>query len=341
MFISKNDAALVIGSARGWVHGTATSGNAPYINGKRAVIHRFDPNDTQFADALVSSAVVWLRNAPAPPDHTVTFSFGGSLSKPTLSRAISAESLKHETKWTRFPATSQARLHTTEPKLSDFFKIKRGIATGNNKFFILSDEEISKAKLPLMAFRPILPSPRYIDGDEVQADSKGNPCLDRKLFVLDPRLPEKEIQQSMPTLWNYLKAGKEQGIHETYLCRHRKLWYAQENRPAAPIVCTYLGRSDAKSGRPFRFLLNHSKATVANVCPAMYPTPVLAEALASDKGLIRKVWKVLNQLTPEQLLSEGRVYGGGLHKMEPRELANVSATTIAALLNETSVKLSA
>ena len=27
-------------------------------------IHRFDPNDVQFADALVSSAVVWFRNKP-------------------------------------------------------------------------------------------------------------------------------------------------------------------------------------------------------------------------------------------------------------------------------------
>ena len=29
-------------------------------------IHRFDPNDVQFADALVSSAVVWFRKAPPP-----------------------------------------------------------------------------------------------------------------------------------------------------------------------------------------------------------------------------------------------------------------------------------
>ncbi len=37
-------------------------------------------------------------------------------------------------------------------------------------------------------------------------------------------------------------------------------------------------------------------------------------------------------MAPEQLLSEGRVYGGGLHKLEPRELANVDATAIAELI---------
>ena len=41
---------------------------------------------------------------------------------------------------------------------------------------------------------------------------------------------------------------------------------------------------------------------------------------------------MLNRIDPEQLLGEGRVYGGGLHKLEPRELANVDAKEIAALL---------
>ncbi len=294
-------------------------------------IHRFDPNDVQFADALVSSAVVWFRKASPPKDHSVTFTFGGSLFEPTLSRTVSARALAQEPKWTRFPV-ADVRTRSGISTISDFFKIKRGVATGHNEYFILSEDDINARGLPMEAFSPILPSPRYVTEDEVKADRHGNPKIERRRFLLDTKLPEDEIKHRFPALYDYLEEGKARGLNEGYICQHRSLWYGQEIRPPAPIVCTYLGRGDTKSGRPFRFILNGSRATVANVYLAMYPTPVLSRAITRDPGLIRRVWQVLNEITPDKLLSEGRVYGGGLHKLEPKELANVPVPAIAALL---------
>lgn len=294
-------------------------------------IHRFDPNDVQFADALVSSAVVWFRNAPPPRDHKVLFTFGGKLDDPTISKMVSVSALGEERKWTRFPAAN-VRTRSSIPTISDYFKIKRGIATGNNEYFILSAEEIAKRNLPIQCFRPILPSPRYMHCDEVEGDAEGNPLLGRRLFLLDPDYSEQEIEARFPSLWAYLEEGKSKKLHEGYICSHRNRWYSQEIRPPAPIVCTYLGRGDSQSGRPFRFILNQSKATVANVYLAMYPTPTLSAALVRDPSLIRGIWRILNRITPEQLLGEGRVYGGGLHKLEPKELANVPVPEIAQML---------
>lgn len=301
-------------------------------------IHRFDPNDVQFADALVSSAIVWFRNEPPSADHEVKFTFGGTLCEPRISRRISARSLVHEPKWTRFPV-ADVRSRPDIPTLSDFFQVKRGLATGDNSFFILSEEEIAARNLSMEVFTPILPSPRYLEHDEVVARTDGSPDIDRRLFLLDTKLSEEEIQRRFPSLAAYLAEGKAKGLQERYLCKHRALWYAQEERPPAPIVCTYLGRGDAKSGRPFRFILNGSRATVANVYLALYPTRLLALELGRDPGLLRKVWKALNDVSPGVLLGEGRVYGGGLHKLEPRELSNVPAAFVTDLLPRGTVAL--
>lgn len=215
--------------------------------------------------------------------------------------------------------------------LSDLFAIKRGIATGDNRFFVLTPEAVREQQLPFECLRPILPSPRYVCEDEIAANDEGEPILERRLYLIDCRLPESAVKERYPTLWNYLQKGVGT-VSEGYLCRHRKVWYYQEEREAAPIVCTYLGRSDAKSGRPFRFILNHSKAIAPNVYLLMYPKPWLGRMMGQDPNLIRQIWQILNQMPTESILGEGRVYGGGLHKLEPKELGNVDASLLLEVL---------
>ncbi|AFZ14888.1 Site-specific DNA-methyltransferase (adenine-specific) [Crinalium epipsammum PCC 9333] len=296
-------------------------------------IHRFDPIDVQFEDALVSSAVVWFKKAKPPANHIVEFTYGGSLTKPNISQIVLLKELREKTKWTRFGLVYNGNGSTSKSlKLSDLFTIKRGLATGANQFFILTPNQINSYQLPFEFLKPILPSPRVLSFDEIEADSEGNPLLNRKLFLLACDLPLSAVKIKYPSLWEYLQMGVEQGISDRYLCKHRSPWYAQEKRPPSPFLCTYMGRQSSGRGRPFRFILNHSMATATNVYLMLYPKPSVAKALSDKPELLKQVWQALNQISNEMLMGEGRVYGGGLHKLEPKELGNALAEKFIEVL---------
>ncbi len=288
-------------------------------------VHRFDPEDVQFGDALVSSAVVLFRNQDPPSDHAVQFTEGGSLRRPLAQRRVRARQLHPPRKW------GNVARHMDEPRaggvtLGDLFTIKRGVATGGNRFFILPDEAIRERDLPRHMFIPILPSPRFLDEDEVRADAEGTPLLKKRLFLLNCSLPEQRVEAQYPALWRYLLSGIPD-VAERYLCRHRSPWYSQENRPPAKLLCTYMGRPSPKNDRIFRFILNHSLATAANVYLLLYPRPAVGRAFWRP-DLIRTVWALLNETSVQSLARQGRVYGGGMYKLEPGELAQVPADSL-------------
>jgi len=297
-------------------------------------IHRFDPAESQFDDALVSSTVVWFRKAVPPTDHCAEFTFGGTFESPHVSKRFSLSELARTPKWTRITNSREGGEGGSGVKLSDLFNVKRGLATGANNFFILTPEKIKEYNLPTKFLIPILPSPRYLKDDVIKRNTKGNPIVENSQFLLSCNLPSDRVKREHPSLWKYLEQGMKEGIHERYLSQHRRPWYVQEDRPASPFLCTYMGRHDSPKGSPFRFILNASKATAANVYLFLYPKPPLARLLAQHPDLTVKVWEGLKKISPESLVSEGRVYGGGLHKMEPRELANASAETILRVVPE-------
>jgi len=296
-------------------------------------IHRFSPDDVQFGDALVSSAVVWFKNEAPPQGHRVRFSFGGSLINPSREKEYSVDVLKEEKKWTSLPRIgSRNGDRDSRFVIADFFDVKRGIATGANEFFVLSPSEVQSWGIPATFLIPILPSPRYLKSDLIESNKDGIPRTERYSFLFSSEMPENYIQAEFPQVWRYLVEGRRHGIPERYICRNRKPWYLQERREAAPFLCTYMGRTNGNgASRPFRFILNRSKAIAANVYLMLYPKPWVRKALQSNSGLADTVWHVLQSIPVDTLLGEGRVYGGGLHKLEPKELLNTPADDLASL----------
>jgi adenine-specific DNA-methyltransferase len=297
-------------------------------------IHRYDPDELQFDDALVSSAVVVFRNTTPPDGHQTLFSFGGTLAEPKQQNRLDSEELRRERKWTRLGHLRAKNDKAANPDfvtMSSLFRIRRGIATGNNRFFILPLPQAREQGIDLNFLKPILPSPRYLLQTVIEADEYGYPRLEKPLALIDSELPEDQIHDLCPALWNYLQTGIAQGIDQTYLTKRRTPWYHQEQRQPAPFLCTYMGRSLANS-KPFRFISNRSRAIATNVYLLLYPIGALSAFLNQGRKQHEIVLHLLEEIKLEVLIDEARVYGGGLFKLEPAELGRVSADSIIKAL---------
>lgn len=57
-----------------------------------------------------------------------------------------------------------------------------------------------------------------------------------------------------------------------------------------------------------------------NVYLLLYPINGMAEMLNEDPDGYARVFKTLKQIKVEEIMDNGRVYGGGLYKVEPKKI---------------------
>ena len=282
-------------------------------------IHRFDAEDVRFSDALVSSCVVWFKKC-ATDDEPARFTFGSDIENPVRERAIRISDLRVTEKW-----PPQRERRRAGSRLGEHFVIRRGIATGDNGYFVLSEADAHKMRIPMRFLKPMLPSPRYLTVDRVTADDKGVPTNARRQFLFDcTGHSEGDLPDSVR---KYLEIGART-TGKKKLCSSRNVWYEQEQRQPTRFLCSYMGRGDGTVS-PVRFILNDSKAIVANSFLMLYPRPELNEILLANDGSEEEVWRLLANIPSADIKACGRSYGGGLYKVEPKELANVPCDALS------------
>ena len=163
--------------------------------------------------------------------------------------------------------------------LGDLFTIKRGLATGNNHFFIVPRARLAELGIPAACVRPILPSPRFVKQEIIDADADGWPVLKQQLALIDCSLSEEEIRRKWPQVCRVSGRRKAARTARGLLDQSPPpVVFARKRQPAL-FVCTYMGRSRQ---RPFRFIWNKSRATAANVYHMLYPKDFIARQVGRE-----------------------------------------------------------
>lgn len=184
----------------------------------------------------------------------------------------------------------------TVQRLSDMATVDIGIVTGANGYFILSQSEAAKARIPDTYLTPVVERPRDVPGLAVEPGE-----ISRLLLI--PRGPAP----SEPTVAKYLRAGKARGVPNRYKCRVRKYWYSvplPRKRPHAFLP--YM------TGDMPRVIVNGQASWSTNLLHGV--------TLLEDAPDVRALSAAM--LSSATLLSaevEGRPYGGGVLKLETRE----------------------
>ena len=223
---------------------------------------------------------------------------------------VEAKTLTSESKWSNIDKMS-ARVGALPP-LSSVAKIMRGVATGANSYFCLSDEEVRTYKIPREFLSPVATKTRTIQN--YKFDSKDFEILrraGRAVWLFSHTGPLAEAPEEVGS---YIERGKQLRVDERSLLKKKKYWYAAERRDPPPILFTYLSR-----GRT-RFIYNAAGVQALNVFLLIYPKP----EIANDPNRVKALVAILNSAAVTGSLHlTGRSYGGDTVKLEPREMDKV------------------
>lgn len=244
---------------------------------------------------------------------------------------INQADLEPERKWDVFfdPIDTETSHLTPFSELAD---ISRGLQTGENDVFCLSQADIESTGIGTQVLTRMVPPPRFVEGYDVRPDDWDKYSeQDRPMWLLYhvdsvQGVPQTTYDEeagcadwcdssirtkSASGVVEYLRHGLSD--HETLQTRKtvhtRDPWYRVERSDTAPMLIAPMSRSG------FRVLLNESDARHLNNYYGIYPESTIGRT--AQKALLA----FLNSGYVDSIVSRHqRTLAGGLDKLEPGDV---------------------
>jgi adenine-specific DNA-methyltransferase len=185
--------------------------------------------------------------------------------------------------------------------LGKFSSTRRGIATGANKFFHLSEAEMEFFHLDKTRARECIGRAQDAPGLIYGPSDRLKSLQSSKIFLmdLDPQFENDSL---------YLKLGEDLELPNRFLLANRKLWWQQEIREVSPIWVGVFGRDG------IRFIRNATQAVNLTTFHCLYPKDLNSLEMNSLTAVLN------SSLLQEINTGSQRAYGGGLQKVEPKDI---------------------
>ncbi len=280
-------------------------------NGSLRHVLVVDFQGSVFADALTTACVL-LFARDEMPTPAVTFSYLESVEAladwtPDLAPAPRPlQALDATSKWRRYyqPGGDDDAVYGPLVPFSTVGKVSRGIATGDNGYFIFS---ASKARTwglaPGTSLSPCITRSADVPGAFfTDADFAALRRADRPVYLLDVRAAADQAAQ------RYLAEGERQGVAQKFLPAHRTPWHRPEKRPPAPIWVTVFNRGG------LRFVRNETATLNLTTFHCVY-----LNLFFQDRADLVMAY-LLTEVAREIFAQNRREYGNGLEKFEPNDL---------------------
>jgi len=272
-----------------------------------------------FDGVLAAPALTLLRKTTEPGGVTRVVELGDNEPEPTrVLAALAGENVglpSRELELNRTGSlTRPARRRGVGVPLGQLAQVRRGLATGHNRFFVLAESTRGRLGIEAEMLRPCLYQPRLFDGLEIHDRDLERLPPARPRWLIDP--PEDFEEHRESPLGSYLAWGRrELHVHERNIPRRRPTWYRYTERlGSCPIVLGVFHKHGSA-----RFIRNRSSAVPIAAFHIVQPRSDAADLDEADR-----LWRALNHPSVEtQLQGLARTYGNGLWKLEPRALTQV------------------